>query len=704
MIKWINQSLCIFFASVITNLSLFVVLAFFTRLVMLFWLKDEDLIVDFSSVLPVFIMGLRFDLKIGVIFALLVALPLFYFTPTNRFIRIWQSTLWVVVLIVLVANYGYFSFYGSPFNALVFGLFDDDTFAIIQTLISDFPIIKMTIFIVLAVIFLMKINVLISSKLTQIFLNRLKKSIFAPIAYLCFFLCLGVMAKGTLAGVALQRQHMVVTNNSFLNNLVPNYLSSLYYALAAKKNEPKMSDTEVLVRQLGFSSVFEAADALGFKVTTEEELLNLLYTKSEFSSEQYEHLKMDRQKSNNVLSSKHAPKDLLFFLMESMGQEPFIYQNDAFDVLGELNRAKAFACHFDNFDAIQNGTFPSLEGILYHSPITPLTQGKYAYNTMPWSVAMRLKEAGYHTVFFTAGRASWRNLDQSLPNQGFDEVIDAGFILQNYPESYMDMWGVPDEFLFAAITDYRKNYQIAQKAAVEKVPLFIFVLTITNHPPYTLPLNEESPHLDLTYWLGDKSSPLLENNLKTFRYSANQLGKFVLNAKEDIMANRLVIAATGDHNARTFGLYTGLNRASLAHKVPFLVWANKENCGHQLHLPASHRDMFPTLFELLNVEMSYLKSGRNLFDDRFDGQNALALQFTGDVRNFQNQWSLLNTSSCELDCKNDPLISIESHSNCPQINHNETKICQQFIQQDLEARAHLALADWHIRYQLTQKE
>ena len=39
-----------------------------------------------------------------------------------------------------LGNYGFYGFYGTPFSPLVFGLFQDDTEAILVTLWKDWPI------------------------------------------------------------------------------------------------------------------------------------------------------------------------------------------------------------------------------------------------------------------------------------------------------------------------------------------------------------------------------------------------------------------------------------------------------------------------------------------------------------------------------------------------------------------------------------
>src|SRR3989338_11151093 len=100
--------------------------------------------------------------------------------------------------------------------------------------------------------------------------------------------------------------------------------------------------------------------------------------------------------------------------MESWSAEPFLYQASDFDVLGRLAATLPQACHFTNFDSAQPGTHPTLEAILFSSPITPLTLGPHGKVPIPWSIPLVLKRAGFHTLFVTSAPSGWRDLDRVL--------------------------------------------------------------------------------------------------------------------------------------------------------------------------------------------------------------------------------------------------------------------------------------------------
>lgn len=51
-----------------------------------------------------------------------------------------------VMLLLGFVNVEFFRFYGTPISTVIFGLFQDDTNAIIATLVSDWPILQYSLF------------------------------------------------------------------------------------------------------------------------------------------------------------------------------------------------------------------------------------------------------------------------------------------------------------------------------------------------------------------------------------------------------------------------------------------------------------------------------------------------------------------------------------------------------------------------------
>jgi phosphoglycerol transferase MdoB-like AlkP superfamily enzyme len=274
------------------------------------------------------------------------------------------------------------------------------------------------------------------------------------------FFALIFAGKGTLREMALQRQHLTVTTSQFLNDMVPNGAIALKYAWDSRGQSQNLKDPLAGLKSMGFDSARAAAQVLGLPHESEAQIKAAL--------------------TAHAPVAKGTPKkNLVFFLMESWGAEPILYQSPTFDVLGRLAPTLGKACHFSNFDSAHAGTHPSLEAILFSTPITPLTLGDVGRRPIPWAIPKVIRDAGYQTLFVTSARSGWRDLNRVLAVQGFDEVVDANTLKAHYPDANLGIWGVWDRYVF----EYLKKRLSAQPS---DKPIFVFVLTSTNHPPYDL--------------------------------------------------------------------------------------------------------------------------------------------------------------------------------------------------------------------------
>lgn len=433
------------------------------RLAQMAWHWPQGLDVPLSDLWAVVYQGARFDLKVCAAAALLLW-PVFLALPPR-----WHGApaglLAVVFVTASLINLHYYGFYKTPIDPVVFGFFEDDTKAILQTIWSDFPVL-LTLAVLAgaswaAITARRELYATLSLRLNAAIAIRRVPALVVLLGVLLGLFLLVLTTKGTLRAMALGRQNVTVTTSQFLNDMVPNGVIALKFAWDGRKASQNFSDPLLGLRQLGYATPQEAARVLGLPAGSEAEVRQALFARG----------------GSPVPGQR---KHLLFFLMESWSAEPFLYHDDKnFNVLGRLAPTLDQACHFSNFDAAQPGTHPSLEAILFTTPITPLTLGVQGQRPIPWAVPLLLKQAGYRTVFVTSAQAGWRGLDRVLRTQGFDEVIDASFLQRAYPDAQMGIWGVWDHYVFRYLSQRLKEPQ--------PQPLFVFVLTATNHPPYDLP-------------------------------------------------------------------------------------------------------------------------------------------------------------------------------------------------------------------------
>ncbi len=604
--------------------------------------------------LPVaLLMGLRFDLKMSAI-ATLLLFPLlgWRWRMSAVVVKVW-ATLFALLAVI---NFYYYGFYKLPIDSVIFGLADDDTVAVLHTIWRDFPMLQIAVVLTLAVWSANAAALRVGQHALRWLQHHWVRAwhlLLVPVLLVVVLM----VGKGTLKGMALQLDNITATSKPFLNNVIPNGVTALYNAWDAYRTSTDIGEEDAGLKALGFENYQAAALAYGIQATRPEAVQHAL------------------------MAAGHTQpngKNLVFFQMESWSAEPFKYQSKDMDVLAGLNDKLHSAWLFDNFDAAHHGTHPALEAILFNTPVTPITNGKYRHVQLDWGVPFAFKKADYDTVFVTSGQSGWRELNRVLLTQSFDEVIDAATLRAKYPGAEGGIWGVWDAYMFRYIEE-----RLAQQP--KNRPLFIYAMSTTNHPPYELPSDYKPFAFDIKKWPGDKGSEHLIPNLQTYRYANDELAKFVGAVQASPAGARTLIAATGDHNVRTFGQYATPESQILRQQVPFIVWgAGKLSCPNALHQAASHLDMFPTLFPLLGIGEGYLMTGRNLSicPSAASAKDALAVTFIGQVRSNHAIWTMgsANTMACQ------PVGSV----------------CEWQPEQDAKARARVALMDWNVRHHIHQ--
>jgi phosphoglycerol transferase MdoB-like AlkP superfamily enzyme len=607
---------------------------------------------DLWAELPVaLLMGLRFDLKMSAI-ATLLLFPLlgWRWRMSAVLIKVWAS----LFALLAVINFYYYGFYKLPIDSVIFGLADDDTVAVLHTIWQDFPMLQIAVVLALAIWSANAAALRVGQCALQWLQQHWVRAWHLLLIPVLLILVL-MVGKGTLKGMALQLDNITATSKPFLNNVIPNGVTALYNAWDAYRTSTDIGEEDTGLKVFGFDSYQSAARAVGITATTPEGVRRAM-------------LASGRNQLNG--------KNLVFFQMESWSAEPFKYQSKDMDVLAGLKDKLHNAWLFDNFDSAHNGTHPALEAILFNTPVTPITNGKYRHIKLDWGVSFAMKKAGYDTLFVTSGQSGWRELNRVLLIQSFDEVIDAATLRAKYPGADGGIWGVWDAYMFRYIEE-----RLAQQPKGR--PLFIYAMSTTNHPPYELPSDYNAFPFDINKWPGDKGSEHLIPNLQTYRYANDELANFVTAVERSPAAARTVVAATGDHNVRTFGQYATPESQVLRQQVPFVVWgAGKLTCPNALHQVGSHLDMFPTLFSLLGIHEGYMVTGRDLAEcpTASSRDEAMAVTFVGQARTNHAIWSMgsANTLACQ------PVGSV----------------CEWQPKQDAKARARVALLDWNIRYHI----
>ncbi|OPX55181.1 Phosphoglycerol transferase MdoB [Oceanospirillum multiglobuliferum] len=663
--------------------AIFLLFAAIFRVVMLWQYGSSELIVSHSDdLLNAFWMGMRFDLKTAAIFLALFQLVAFFtlLVPflninalLNRLFTPFATLFFLFLTALSIGNHFYFGFYQSPINALVFGLVEDDTRSVLKTIWSDYPVVWglgcLLILTALQVYFLKGLT----NSLKRF--NQWHPSFPVMLIYIPLSLFLTALAgRGTVGTFPLRDLDMAVSTNTFINQLIPNGAQSLFLAWTEREMNQISNDVNVGLTSRGFDSALAAGQVLGIKANSEGELYQSLYQRTPIQP-----------------AIEKNPPHVVFALMESMGRHLLHYHGEGNDLMGRLAPHAQSDLLLMNFTSSQHGTHPSLEALLLNSPVTPLTQSRYGYQSYRSAAAKPYKDAGYKTVFLTAGPATWRSLDTALPRQYFDRVLSKTDILRRFPEAGTSTWGVDDDYMF------RYASELLAEAEAKGEKLFLFMLSITNHPPYQVGSGYQPKPINLLKFgarvIDDRI--MAENILKTYQYANDSLGGFIDRVKANpALAQKTLIAASGDHNTRTFFNYEGDNELHLKYGVPFYFYLPKAYQGNAIldaNRFGSHWDIFPTLYQHSLSSAEYLALGQDLITPPKNGLQASSianisyvLTAAGAATNSpQPQYYHWDRQAEHLSAS--PVPPAEESTD--------------LVQAVNQARARMALFDWQIRVQ-----
>ncbi|PVX39767.1 phosphoglycerol transferase MdoB-like AlkP superfamily enzyme [Pasteurella langaaensis DSM 22999] len=539
--------------------------------------------------------GARFDAKVIAIvlapFFLFGSASLAFFSinTTAIFWSIYILIFAIALIGIVVGNFYYYKTYNNYYDMFMFGLVEDDTKAVLKNIYDDYPVISGS----LAVLAL----ALISAGITFYGLSHwfLAIELHWTLSSLLFVISLLVLAffvRGTIRSTPLGKNHAQVASLAVINKLVPNGVIAMEWAFGDRK------------RNINFEAVdLEQGKALMQQAFGTESLL-------------------ERTPKNDALAE--TKPHVVLAVMESFGTNYLVLDNaESNDLLGNLRLHFERDFVFKRFISDYDGTAPTVASLYFYSPIQNISQSIAQQTALPYSPFKTYKQQGYRTVFITSGGLMWRNLGNYLPLQGVDECYDQNDIIEAFPaaKATLSYWGIADEYAFA----------LAQKLLSESTePLFINILSITNHPPYEIPPHYQAERIDPNSLAG-KFGNEEENrkSLATYQYANNALGNFITNVSQSAVGNQTIIAATGDHHVRCVR-FDAPKQNFMAKGVPFYVHVptslqNKLAIQFDPNRIGSHKDILPTLYALSLSDTEYWNiGGRNMLALEDDSKYAFA--------------------------------------------------------------------------------
>lgn len=572
-------------------------------------------------------LGMRYDL---IPIAYLVSVPyLLVFTgfifPREgwlrgiaNFNRVWLSLGFLLLLAIAVCDLGFYSHFQDHINVLFFGLWEDDTMALLTSINKNYRLwLWLPMLSLLSILYIWGFFHLFRRERIDLFYARPIPREELGLVFVAGLVILVFLGRGNFTRLPLSIEDAYISDIESLNELSVNGVIALNRAMRVRREFGKEN-----VRHLhaqGYQSPgAAAADVLIYRGMSPESAQAL----------GVEALRA-RTPENTAVAALHP--HVVVFMMESFGSFWWPQQE-------QIPFLDAFATHvkedtlFLNFLSSENGTIGSFVAIASGLPLRPgarfLSEGEYLRTPLASDAHLPYKKAGYTTRFLYGGKLGWRQLGAYLQNQGWDvlegadqlkEVMDLESKIK--PVDLGNEWGLYDEYLFQ---------HVQEELAKATTPQFFLVLSTSNHPPYETPstfkptgLQKLSPEMQRL--MGRSPDDVLKR-FRTLQYANRKLGEFMTSIKSSALKDNTVVAVTGDHS---FWVGKDEGRPGLVRKygVPFYLYLPKSLRPAQWDPTrwGSHVDIMPTLYNRTLSSAEYWAFGVDLFSTPGAAVNAFGI-------------------------------------------------------------------------------
>ena len=289
-----------------------------------------------------------------------------------------------------------------------------------------------------------------------------------------------------------------------------------------------------------------------------------------------------------------AKKNIILIMVESLSAEYMGAFGSKRGWTPNLDKLTKESLFFNNLYATGTRTVRGMEAVTLSVPPTPgRSIVKRPLNDNLDSIGDIFKKYGYESKFIYAGHGYFDNMNNFFSKNGFEIVDRLNF--EDSEITFANVWGVCDEDLL------NKTLKEADKSYKNKKPFFNYVMTTSNHRPYTYPDGK----IDIPSHSGRSGG---------VKYTDYAIDKFLKKAKSKPWFKDTIFVIVADHNGGSAG------KSSLPlyrYKIPLIIYAPDFIKPQVVSKLASQIDTMPTIFNLLGFNYKAKFYGNNILDEHF---------------------------------------------------------------------------------------
>jgi len=387
----------------------------------------------------------------------------------------------------------------------------------------------------------------------------------------------------------LQNKQAEFSANKYVNEITKNGVFSFFSALKANELDYQQ-----------FYNTLPQKKAYSFLK------IELLQENENFTNTKFDNITREVQGKNT------KNPNIILICIESFSAEFLQKFGNTQNLTPNYENLASQGIFFTNMFSTGTRTVRGMEALTLCVPPTPGNSiVRRPDNNQLFSIGTILKRRNYNLKFIYGGDGYFDNMNAFFGGQGFtivdrnrgnslpENIKTERINIEDKEVSFENAWGICDEDV------YNQSLKMADLSTKKKQPFFQFVMTTSNHKPYTFPENK------ISMKQGSRESAI--------QYTDFALGEFIKKAKNKAWFKNTVFVIVADHCASSAGKWE-INTEK--HHIPAIIF-NTKFPKMEVGKLVSQIDLMPTLFSLLDWNFENATYGKNIFKMKQDDERAL---------------------------------------------------------------------------------
>lgn len=550
------------FALFFAVVAVYMALSWLLRMVLLFW-SVKDLQFNTLSVIRTFFNGFVFDLSVSLFFLFIYGIYLLIFpkrwigsVADKGITYVYLAIILFIMFFSLMAEIPFWDEFGVRFNFIAVDYLIY-TYEVVTNIHQSYPLP-----LIIGTLLALEALTFLFFKRTGVF-----RYTFSGKNSFGFRLLVSapVLTLAISLGYFLENKMADIGNNLVMNELGKNGVFSFFAAY--RSNE---LDYDIFYKKLPEDEAYSLLRK------------NLLQANQTYLSSQPDDI------SRKTSGAAEYRPNIILVAIESFSGDFLASFGNRENLTPYYDSLAGESIFFTNLYATGTRTVRGMEALTLCVPPTPGNSiVRRQNNENLFSIATVLREKNYHPYFIYGGDGYFDNMNNFFGGQGFD-IVDRNrgnplsdnikterLAIPDEEVSFENAWGICDEDL------YNQAIKYADKSSRSNQLFFQFVMTTSNHKPYTFPE-------------GKINRPQGERN-SAVSYTDYALARFIAAAKEKPWFKNTVFVIVADHCASSAGKWE-INIDK--HHIPGIIY-NLPQPAQKIDRLTSQIDLMPTLFGYL---------------------------------------------------------------------------------------------------------